>query len=637
MQKHIVNVGIFAHIDAGKTTLTEQLLVLGGMRRSIGSVDSGTASTDFLSVEKKRGISVRDADAIIESEKTVVHIIDTPGHADFIEEAELALTACDMAILVVSAVEGIQAQTEILLSAMLRRNLPLLFFINKCDRAGAKPQAVLAELATLCKKEILPLNSAADFAPLSEETYLENAVTALNDETLLEGYLSGEVQKSAVEKACLAAFSRAQAVPAVFGVARTGKGCDSVLSALQNLFVFPRDDSYPFSAFVYQVEHRKNLGKVAHVRLFGGTLAVRQEVTNLRTGSTQKIAQIKRIQGEKASDETLLACGDIGAVTGLADVRAGDVLGAKPPVEPLRLSDPYLRIRILPKKSEDLLRLKDALFTLCDESPSLATEWIPEKRELNVNTAGAVQVEILQELLEDRFSLATEVGTPSVIYRETPVRSGFGFEYYTMPKPCWAVVRFFIEPLPTGSGLVYESTVSEKKIAYRYQEHVATAVPRALQQGMHGWQVTDLKVTLVDGEDHPQHTHPLDFFTATPMGIMDGLRNTGTKLLEPVLSVRVTAPETAMGKIISEISPRRAKLDPPVVENGYFLLAAEVPASESFDLPERIASVSGGRAVYTATLSGYFPCPEGLGKDRERVGINPLDRSKWILHSRSAL
>ena len=205
-----------------------------------------------------------------------------------------------------------------------------------------------------------------------------------------------------------------------------------------------------------------------------------------------------------------------------------------------------------------------------------------------------------------------------------------------MPKPCWAVVKFYIEPLPRGSGFVYESVASEKRIAYRYQEHVKTEVPRTLKQGLKGWEVTDLKVTLVDGEHHVQHTHPLDFFTATPMGIMDGLRNCGTVLLEPVLEVKVSAPESALGKVAGALSLRRGSLGEPLFEGGKFFLTARVPAEETFDLPETLSSLTGGRGSCSTRLLGYFPCPEGHGKARERVGVDPLDRSLWILHCRGA-
>lgn len=619
-----LNVGIFAHIDAGKTSLTERLLLLAGELRSAGSVDGGTSATDFLPVEQRRGISVRDASVTLHTNHTEIHLIDTPGHADFIEETELALGAVDVCILVISATEGVQAQTELLLSAMQRRGLPIVLFFNKCDR---EPSPSLSALKRLVGAELL------DFA---SPDFTENALTSLGDDALLESYLGGDLDETAFN-ACLNDALRHQKIfPLLFGSARTGDNCDTLLSVLDR-YAAPSDAEVPFSAYVYQVTHHKTFGKLAHVRVYAGSVSVRDEVKNPRSGSTLKVTQIKRVQGEKLPDVPVLSAGDIGALAGLADVKAGDMLGEPMATPPLSLSVPYLRVKVTPKRSEELQAVKSALEELADESPSLSLEWAKEKRELVISIAGAVQAEILRDTMSERYGLDVDMGAPSVVYRETPIRAAFGFEAYTMPKPCWAVVKFYIEPLPRGSGLVYESVCSEKKIAYRYQNHVATCVPQVLKEGLYGWQVTDLKVTLVDGEDHPQHTHPLDFFVATPMGVMDGLRNCGTRLLEPILSVRIVAPESCLGKTIAEISPRRSAFDAPIVENGKFTLCAELPAAEAMDLQERILSVTGGRAVYDARLKGYEPCPDGMGEVRERTGENPLDRSRWILHARGAL
>ncbi len=619
-----LNVGIFAHIDAGKTSLTERLLLLSGELRRAGSVDGGTSATDFLPVERRRGISVRDASVTLRTEQTELHLIDTPGHADFIEETELALGAVDVCVLVISATEGVQAQTEVLLSAMQRRSLPVIFFFNKCDR---EPSPSLTALKKLTDGELLDF-AAPDFT--------ENALTCLGDEALLDGYLGGRLDKTAFDIRLNKALSEGQICPLFFGSARTGEGVDLLLSVLDR-YTAPSDAERPFSAYVYQVTHHKTFGKLAHVRVYAGEISAREEVENRRSGSRLKITQLKRIQGERLLDVPTLSAGDVGALAGLNDVKAGDVLGKDIGLPPLALSTPYLRVKVTPRLPEQLPSVKAALEELADESPSLSLEWSKEKRELIVSAAGTVQTEILHDTMSERYGLDVDMGAPSVVYRETPIRPAFGFEAYTMPKPCWAVVRFYIEPLPRGSGLVYKSVCSEKKLAYRYQNHVRACVPEVLKEGLSGWQVTDLMVTLVDGEDHPQHTHPLDFFVATPMGIMDGLRNCGTRLLEPVLDVRVTGPEECLGRVIAELSPRRAELGVPVTENGKFTLNAAVPAAEAFDLQECVLSVTGGRAVYDARLKGYFPCSEGKGEIRERTSINPLDRSRFILHARGAL
>ena len=325
-------------------------------------------------------------------------------------------------------------------------------------------------------------------------------------------------------------------------------------------------------------------------------------------------------------------------VYGLSSVRAGDLLGSElPGLREYRLAEPLMLCRVEPEKPEELPGLTEALYQLEEEDPALRCEWNREKREVWLRLTGKTQAEVLEALLKERWGLSARFGEPSVIYRETPVKAGEGFEAYTMPKPCWAVVRFLIEPLPRGSGFEYVCKVPPNRLPYRYQAHVETAVPRALEQGLSGWQVTDLRVTLIDGESHNVHTHPLDFFVATPMGIMDGLRNTGTKLLEPMLKAEFTAPEEYLGKTVSLLVAHRSRFDTPETGEGRFRLEAVVPAAEAMDLPVEFAACTAGTGVYGSRFSHYEDCPEGMGQVRARMGVDPLDRSRFILAARSAL
>lgn len=224
-----------------------------------------------------------------------------------------------------------------------------------------------------------------------------------------------------------------------------------------------------------------------------------------------------------------------------------------------------------------------------------------------------------------------------MIYKETPAQAGEGYDAYLMPKPCWAILRFWIEPLPRGSGLVYESKASPARLLYRYQNHVETAVPEALSQGLHGWEVTDLKVTLVDGEHHHVHTHPLDFFLCTPLAIMDGLRNCGTTLLEPILRVRMTFDPALSGRVIGLIQNARGMIIDQSVRSGRQSVTSEIPVAESLELPVEFAKLISGRGNLVTAFSHYAPCPPGFMAERERIGTNPLDRAKYILEKRNAL
>ena len=636
-----LNLGIVAHADAGKTTLTEQILFRSGAIRAAGSVDKGTASTDTMPIERQRGISVRTACASVVWRGCRLNLIDAPGHSDFLSEVERSLAVLDAAVLVVSSVEGVQPQTRMLIQAFRRAQLPCFLFFNKLDRLGSDWQRALQSAREEFALPCLLLSAVAGEgseavtvtpADPSDPDWLEQAVLACGDDALLDAFLEGSLSREALCAALGRAVTAARVIPVLCGASKYGLGVPALLDALFTWLDQPAPLGGDLCARVYKVEVDETKGRAAYVRLFGGSLEPRQAVGD------QKISRICRVEGRKLLDADRVAAGDIAVVYGLSQVRAGDLLGKSlPGLRDYHLTEPLLLSKVLPAAPEDLPRLTAALAVLEAEDPSLQVQWNREKQEVWVRLTGRIQIEVLQELLRERWGLAVTFGDASVIYRETPVAAGQGFEAYLAPKPCWAIVRFLIEPLPRGSGFQYECTVSPKDLPYRYQNHVQTAVPRALEQGLHGWQVTDLKVTLLEGGSHPVHTHPLDFFVATPMGIMDGLRRTGTQLLEPILQAEFTAPEEYLGRTISLVTHHRGRFDSPLLREGAFTLTAWLPAAESFDLPVEFAAATAGTGVYGSRFSHYEDCPPGLGADRERIGVNPLDRAKFILAARSAL
>lgn len=639
--KRKINVGLLAHVDAGKTSLTEQLLFCGGALRTAGTVDLGTTQTDALEIEKARGISVKTADAVLELENAVVNLIDTPGHADFISEVERALSVLDCAVLVVSAVEGVQAQTEVLLDAIGRMALPCVVFVNKLDRAGSDFTGVCAALAAqLGDRPLLVVNrpeNEGDGAACvaAESSCLENAVVLASDEALLDRYLAGETVDFA-QTVCRAVENGA--VPVLCGCAKTGAGCRALLDFLCACVPAAPAGDGTFLARVFRVEHDRTFGKLAHVRVFSGCVMPRQSVWLPRGETEEKVAGLRRPLGRRQIDVQAAEAGDIAVLFGLSGVRAGDVLGrgALPRAE-RTLAVPLLTVKVEPEKADQNAALAAALSALADEDPALHFLWIREKREIQLRILGKIQLEILEALLLERYGLTARFSAPSVIYKETPASVGEGYDAYLAPKPCWAILRFRIEPLPRGAGLVYESQASPARLPYRYQNHVETAVPEALQQGLHGWEVTDLKVTLLDGESHHVHTHPLDFFVCTPLAIMDGLRRCGTTLLEPILRVRAVFDPALAGRVIGLLQGMRGVLLEQAIHGDRQVLCAEVPAAESLELPVEFAKLTGGRGSLSTALAHYAPCPPGFVAERERIGTNPLDRAKYILEKRNAL
>ncbi|MFA6947515.1 MAG: translation factor GTPase family protein [Eubacteriales bacterium] len=659
----ITNIAILAHVDAGKTTLTEQLLYAAGAIRRPGSVDDGTAQTDSLDIERKRGISVRAASTSITCGDTVINIIDTPGHVDFAGEAERALAAVDGVILVISAVEGVQSHTENLWRAAGRLDLPVIVFINKIDRAGSDAAAITADLTRYFGARPVPLTDTQNEGERSCSVRETADVTALCesladfDDDIAQLYLDGKLPTRAKILSSLAENTRLRRLtPVLCGSAAMGVGIAELLGAVTSLMPGSDGDNIGggVSGVVFKLEHDSDIGKVAHVRMFGGELKNRDIIAEgelhrtgghgeqLIGGRGEKITQIRRFNGARYVDTGHIGAGDIAALCGLSDIRVGDIIGEVSERmknrDSYRLANPFLTVRVAPPTPDKLTPLISALRELDEEEPLLGFRWEPTEREININLTGKIQLEIITALLRERYNIDAVFSPPSVIYKETPKNAGFGSEAYTMPKPCWAVLTLKFEPLPRGCGVTFDrGNVPHNKLFYKYQTHNETSFWQSISQGLFGWEMTDFKCTLVDGEHHTIHTHPLDFFVATPMAVMNTITNCGSILLEPMLRVRISAPENAMGKVISDITMMRGEFDTPVAVGGTFTVDCRLPVAASLDYPVKLASFTGGRALFFSDFDGYREVAPELGAASPHRGIDPRDRSKWILYARGAI
>ena len=640
--------GVLAHVDAGKTTLTEQLLFLGGRIAAVGSVDRGTSASDRMPVERRRGISVRASTLSLMWRDTCLNLIDTPGHADFAAEVERSLRVLDAAILVVCAAQGVQAQTETLWRALRALRLPTLVFVNKIDRVGASSAAVLAALRRELSPAMIPLNAARDegsesaFAtPLGDRAWNELVeAAAAQDDALLERYLANEViEASALSVSLRRAVAAGSLFPVLCGSAKTGAGMPALLDAIVDLLPAAGGDAAaPLSAVVFRLDHDPRLGRVAGVRLYAGRLRNRDRITNATAGREEQVTQIKRLGVDRYEDAAELGAGDIGYVCGLPQVRIGDVLGDPTPVPGgYSLAQPVLSVQVEPVEESERAALIAALQTLASEDPHLDCRLDPAEREIHLRIMGAIQTEILTEVLQVRFGLSARFAPPAVIYRETPAALGYGEESYTMPKPCWAIVRFRLEPGPRGSGVAYTSEVALADIQAKYQNEIRSNLADALRQGVLGWEVTDVRVTLVGGNHHLLHSRPGDFKLASNMAILKGLVQTGTVLLEPVLEYAITGPREHVGRVTAEITRLRGAADPGTISGEHFALRARVPLATSMDLPTRLSALTRGRAAMASRLWGYQECPTEWGVVRPYRGVSPLDRARYILWWRGAL
>lgn len=669
MTDKIRNIGILAHVDSGKTTITEQLLYLTGAIRSAGSVDSGTASTDSLSIEKQRGISVRTATASTKWRDTTINIIDTPGHVDFAGEVERALSALDCAVVVVSAVEGVRAHTENILKSLDEAKLPRAVFINKTDRAGSDTASVISELKKVTNQSLLLLSEiknegieSMNVERISGKKF-EIAVTqALADicDEAADAFLCDETLSTERATELLKEkISACEITPVLCGSAKYSIGVSDLADLLVELMPSAkRRATDELCGIIFKIEHDKSLGKVSHIRLFGGELSNRDEVKILspvasvtdnddenaaveiepKPDAKEKISQIKSFSGAKYIDSGTVKSGDIAAVCGLPSAKTGHFIGSVALSEHTKLVNPFLRVRVTPSDNDALKlpSLAAALGELSDEEPYIDAKWENGQKEITISTTGKIQLEVIDNLLKERYGLSAAFSPPTVIYKETPAGKGLARASYTMPKPCWAVVEFLFEPMPRGYGVSYHGRLPSNQCFYRYQSHIRTSFNSCLEQGLYGWEVTDFRCTLIGGEHHTIHTHPLDFFVCTPMAFMNGLRDIGSTILEPLLKIRITAPAELSGKLLSEIVKMGGEYDTPLTRSQTVTLEAIVPVATSMDFPTKLAVISSGKAVLNQSFYGYRECRDGLEHINPRRGVNPLDRSKWILYARGA-
>jgi len=671
VSKIFQNIGILAHVDSGKTTLTEQLLYLMGALRTAGSVDEGTTATDNLSVERKRGISVRMSTASAEWNGVTVNIIDTPGHIDFAGEVERSLSALDYAIVVVSAVDGVRAHTENILHALDVMKLPRMVFINKTDRAGSDADKVLNEFKEVSDHVYLPLSIIHDegFESVGVrleydntfDTVVTEGLADINDEAadlfLSDSRLSHERATQLLKQT----IADNKVTPVLAGSAKLGIGikevADFMTSFMPDSSVKATDE---LSGVIFKIEHDKIMGKVSHIRLFGGRIENRDRVTLVtpsdpaRTNPqgeendaveleesappVEKVSQIRKFTGSRYTDAGVVEGGDIAALCGLPSAKAGQYVGSLAVSDSYKLVTPFLRVKVVPESGdpEDLPPLAAALAELTEEEPYIDSRWQSGLREITISTTGKIQTEIIDSLLRERYGISAIFSSPTVIYKETPAKAGIACADYTMPKPCWAVVKFMFEPMRRGYGVSYHGKLPSNQCFYRYQTHIRRSFYECLEQGLYGWEVTDFKCTLIGGEHHTIHTHPLDFFVCTPMAFMNGMASLGSVILEPLLELRISMPSDISGRVTGEIARLRGEYDVPVYFGDTVVTEAIVPVATSMDLPVRLASWSSGKALISSSFYGYRECSDGEEHINPRRGVNPLDRSKWILWARGA-
>ena len=584
--------GIFAQVDAGKTTLSEALLYKTGALRTLGRVDRGDAHLDTHELERARGITIFSKQARFETEHLAVTLLDTPGHADFAPEAERVMPVIDCALLLVSGTDGVQGHTLTLWRLLQHYGVPVVLFFNKMDLPGADRAALLADARTALSDRCAALDDAES--------------VALSSEALLEHFLNTGTLDDALTAEAVA---KRELFPCLFGSARQLDGIDELLRALEHLAPVP---VYPaeLSARVYQIAHDPQGNRLTFLKVSGGTLSVRSAVRCHRPDGEPleaKVTQLRLYSGAEFEAVQQVPAGDVCAALGLSGLLAGDTLGDAAPDRGAAL-EPVMSYCIrLPADLDPQLALPK-LRLLEEEEPQLRMVWDARLREIRVQLMGAVQLEILQSLIRMRFGWDVTFDTGRISYRETiaaPVEGVGHFE----PLRHYAEVHLILAPLPQGSGLVFDTVCSEDVLDRNWQRLILTHLQEKQHLGvLTGSPVTDLRITLAAGRAHLKHTEGGDFRQATYRAVRQGLMKAESILLEPYYAFRLTVPPEQIGRAISDIRAKSGSFDPPVETLGGTLLQGRAPVSELRDYARDVAAYTRGRGRLSCEVAGYFPC-----------------------------
>ena len=595
-QQHIA-VGLLAHVDAGKTTLSEALLYQAGVTRSLGRVDHRDAFLDTHSIERQRGITVFSKQALMSLGDLRITLVDTPGHTDFGTEAERVMPILDCAVLVVSGTDGIQAHTLTLWQLLARYNVPVFLFVNKMDLPGKRRAALLAQL----QEQLDP--GCTDF---SADSDAPAEAAAMCDEALLEQYLqTGTVEDAQIGRL----IARRKLFPCCFGSALKLEGVNR-LAALLERFA-PRPTPQPeFGAFVYKISRDPQGNRLTWLKVTGGSLSVRTPLAykDLKGNLLEeKAVQLRLYSAEKFTPAEQVLPGQLCAVTGLSATYAGQGFGSQRSM-PTPLLEPVMTYRIgLPKGSDPITAL-GKLRLLEEEDPQLHILWNERHKQIHVQIMGKVQLEVLKAIIAQRFSLDVTLDDGRIFYKETiqaPVEGVGHFE----PLRHYAEVHLLLEPLPQGSGLVFDTACPTDVLDGNFQRLVLTHLEEKTHLGvLTGAPITDMKITLLVGKAHVKHTEGGDFRQATYRAVRQGLMQAESVLLEPWYDFILTVPGEQIGRAITDIRTMCGRFDTPETTGDMSTVSGLLPASELKDYTEQVAAYTQGRGHMQLRLHGYLPC-----------------------------
>jgi ribosomal protection tetracycline resistance protein len=636
--------GILAHVDAGKTTLTERLLHAAGVIDEIGSVDDGTTQTDSLALEQQRGITIKSAVVSFAIGDITVNLLDTPGHPDFIAEVERVLSVLDGAVLVVSAVEGVQSQTPLLMRALQRLQVPTLIFVNKIDRQSASDERVLQALSDRLSPSVVPMGRvrgigtrAAEFTPWKGSDLAAAAqlasVLAEHDETVLAAYVDDEVgvPYRRLCKTLAVQSARALVHPVFFGSAVTGAGVDSLMAGIAGyLPAVEGDADGPVSGTVFKIERGPSGDRVAYVRLFSGTVRVRDRVV-LGRHDEGKVTAVSVFDHGSAVRSSSVTARQIAKVWGLGDVQIGDSVGTPRVRGEHHFAPPTLETVVVSRRPADMGALHVALSQLAEQDPLIDLRQDDTRQELYVSLYGEVQKEVIEATLANDFGIEVAFRETTTICVERPVGTGAAVEVLgEAPNPFHATVGLRLQPAPLGSGLELSLEVELGSMPIAFFRAVEETVRSTLRQGLFGWQVIDSSVAIThSGYSAPSSTAG-DFRKLTPLVLIAALEKASTVVCEPIHRFHLVTPSDALGSVLSALARLRAVPDTQEIDGALCTLEGEIPAGRVHQLQRELPALTRGEGVLESEFGRYCPV-SGDFPTRPRSDHNPLNREEYLL------
>lgn len=641
----MLNLGILAHVDAGKTSLTERLLYAAGVIDEIGSVDGGNTQTDSLALERQRGITIKSAVVSFVIDDVTVHVIDTPGHPDFIAEVERVLSVLDGAVLVISAVEGVQAQTRVLMRTLQRLWIPTLIFVNKIDRRGADCARTLQGMAEKLTPALISMGSGRDigtrgaaFKPYGESdaAFAADLVSLLadQDDAFLAAYVQDPTTVSyrRLRDELAAQTSRALVHPVFFGSAITGAGVHALIAGIAGLLpVAEGAVDGPLSGTVFKVDRGRAGEKIGYVRMFSGTVRTRDRLKFGRDHSG-KVTAINVFDHGSLVRVGCLTAGQIGKLWGLGEIQIGDAIGTpRKPTELHQFAPPTLETVVLPHSPGQKGALHVALTELAEQDPLINLRQDDTLQEIFVSLYGEVQKEVIASTLADDYHIEVGFRETTTICVERPAGTGSAIETIGMlPNPFLATVGLRVEPAPINTGVQFRLEVELGSAPLAFFNAIKDMVIATLRQGIYGWQVTDCTVTVTHVGYRPDSTAP-DFRNLTPLVLMGALKQAGTLVCEPIYRFQLDVPADALGPVFPVLARMHAVPQAPMARGSSYTVEGDIPAARVHQLQQLLPTLTRGEGVLECSFDRY-ELVRGAIRTRPRTDHNPLDRRQYLLH-----